>query len=316
MYAGPGSGPMMAAAAAWDGLAAELAAAAAGYGSVVSELTGAPWVGPASASMLSAVTPYVSWLDTMAGQAEETANQARAAAAAYETAFMMTVPPPVIAANRVLLATLIATNFFGQNTPAIAATEAQYLEMWAQDATTMYGYSASSATASTLTPFRSPPNTTTPQAPADQALAVAQAQATPAGNSGQTVASMTPQLASTPATQAPGTVGLPNPNTPWWQLSPANYDTVLKRMTGLPYQSNGLAAFGVAIGQQLFNGPVGTTAGAQGAFFVTPQFAALGAGGWTWHPAALPAATASLSSATKIGGLSVPQSWAAATGVE
>ncbi|MEB3981694.1 PPE family protein [Mycobacterium sp. 663a-19] len=331
MYAGPGSGPMMAAAAAWDGLAAELAAAAAGYGSVVSELTGAPWVGPASASMLSAVTPYVSWLDTMAGQAEETANQARAAAAAYETAFMMTVPPPVIAANRVLLATLIATNFFGQNTPAIAATEAQYLEMWAQDATTMYGYLASSAAASRLAPFRSPPNTTTPQAPADQAVAVAQAQATPAGNSGQTVASITPQLASTtaaPATQAPattttgslttatGALGVPNPQTPWWQLSPANYDTVLKRMTGLPYFSEGLGTFGVAIGQQLFNGPVGTTAGAQGAFFVTPQFAALGAGGWTWHPAALPAATASLSSATKIGGLSVPQSWAAATGVE
>ena len=46
----------------------------------------------------------------------------------------MTVPPPVIAANRVLLMTLIATNFFGQNTPAIAATDAQYMEMWAQDA--------------------------------------------------------------------------------------------------------------------------------------------------------------------------------------
>ena len=46
----------------------------------------------------------------------------------------MTVPPPVIAANRVLLLNLIATNFFGQNTPAIAVTEAQYMEMWAQDA--------------------------------------------------------------------------------------------------------------------------------------------------------------------------------------
>ena len=120
---------MMAAAAAWDEVAAELATAASGYGSVVSELTSAPWVGPASTSMVAAVTPYVSWLGAAAGQAEETASQARAAAGAYETAFMGTVPPPVIAANRVLLATLIATNFLGINTPAIMATEAEYVEM-------------------------------------------------------------------------------------------------------------------------------------------------------------------------------------------
>ncbi len=142
MYAGPGSEPMMVAAAAWDELAAELGTATSGYSSVISELTSAPWVGPASASMVSAVMPYVTWLSAVAAQAEQTASQARAAAAAYETAFVMTVPPPVIAANRVLLMTLIATNFFGQNTPAIAATEAQYMEMWAQDAAAMYGYAA------------------------------------------------------------------------------------------------------------------------------------------------------------------------------
>ncbi|OMC55623.1 hypothetical protein A5747_12470 [Mycobacterium sp. IS-836] len=337
MYAGPGSGPMLAAAAAWDELAAELAAAASGYGSVVSELTSAPWVGPASRSMLAAVSPYVSWLSTVAGQVEQTANQARAAAGAYETAFMGTVPPPVIAANRVLLMTLIATNFFGQNTPAIMATEAQYMEMWAQDAATMYAYSASAALASALEPFDTPPNTTTPEAPAEQALAVAQAQATPAGNSAQNVAAVTPQLAAattTPTTQATtaattttgpftwlqnlldnlSTQGLPTPTNNWLGLVPANYDTVLKRMTGLPYQSNGLASFFSSIAQQTFNGPVGTTAGAQGAFFPTPQFAALGVGGWTFHPSALP--TASLSAATKIGGLSVPPSWASATGAE
>ena len=186
---------MMAAAAAWDELAAELATAARGYNSVITELTSAPWVGPASRSMLAAVTPYVSWLSTMAAQAEETASQARAAAAAYETAFTVTVPPPVIAANRVLLMTLIATNFFGQNTPAIVATEAQYMEMWAQDAAAMYGYAASvgdghrrcrrSATAQHHHPRR---------AAGDQAAAVAQASATPAGNSAQTVAATIPQL--------------------------------------------------------------------------------------------------------------------------
>ncbi|MGH9526803.1 MAG: PPE domain-containing protein, partial [Terriglobales bacterium] len=37
MYLGPGVGPMLAAAAAWDGLAAELGLAASGYNSVISE---------------------------------------------------------------------------------------------------------------------------------------------------------------------------------------------------------------------------------------------------------------------------------------
>src|SRR6516162_10003504 len=121
MYAGPGSGPMMAAAAAWDGLAAELETAAAGSGSAISELTGSQWVGEASASMVAAVAPYVTWMSATTTQAEQAAMQARMAAGAYETAFTMTVPPPVIAANRALLMALIATNFFGQNTPAIMA---------------------------------------------------------------------------------------------------------------------------------------------------------------------------------------------------
>ena len=87
MYSGPGPGPMLAAAEAWDGLAAELGIASTGYGSTITELTGGPWIGPTSLTMLAAVTPYINWLSTTAAQAEETANQARAAVAAYEAAF-------------------------------------------------------------------------------------------------------------------------------------------------------------------------------------------------------------------------------------
>jgi hypothetical protein len=46
-------------------------------------------------------------------------------------------PPSVTAANRAQLASLITTNLFGQNAPAIAATEAHYAEMWAQDVTAL-----------------------------------------------------------------------------------------------------------------------------------------------------------------------------------
>ena len=161
MYAGPGSGPIIAAAASWDSLAAEVSSAAGDYGSVISGLTSGPWRGPASASMVAAAAPYVSWMNATAAQAEQAADQAKAAASAYEAAFTATVAPPVIAANRTLLASLIATNILGQNTPAIATTEAHYAEMWAQDAAAMYGYAGSSAAASTLTPFAAPPATTT-----------------------------------------------------------------------------------------------------------------------------------------------------------
>jgi PPE-repeat protein len=161
MYAGPGSGPMITAAASWDSVATEVSSAAGDYGSVISDLTSGPWRGPASTSMVAAAAPYVSWMNATAAQAEQAANQAKAAASAYETAFAATVPPPVIVANRTLLASLVATNILGQNTPAIATTEAHYAEMWAQDAAAMYGYAGSSAAATTLTPFAQPPATTT-----------------------------------------------------------------------------------------------------------------------------------------------------------
>lgn len=70
------------------------------------------------------------------------------------------MPPPVIEANRAQLMALIATNVLGQNAPAIAATEAQYAEMWSQDAMAMYGYAGASAAATQLTPFTEPVQTT------------------------------------------------------------------------------------------------------------------------------------------------------------
>ena len=178
MYAGAGSGPMITAAAAWDELASELSSAATSYQSAVSELTGGSWLGSASTSMTAAAAPYVAWMNSTATQAQHTASQARSAASAYETAFVATVPPPVIAANRTLLASLVATNILGQNTAAIAANEAQYGEMWAQDAAAMYGYAGTSAAATQLTPFSSAPQTTNPAATTSQAAAASQAAGT------------------------------------------------------------------------------------------------------------------------------------------
>ncbi len=187
MYAGPGSASMMAAATAWAALAAELGSTAASYDSVISGLTSEGWMGPASASMAAAAAPYVQWMSTTGAIARETSAQAAAAAGAYEAAHAMTVPPAEVAANRALLMALVATNFFGQNMAAIAATEAQYGEMWAQDAAAMYGYAGSSGAASTLTPFEQPADTTNPAGLAGQTAAVAQATSTAAGTGAQTV---------------------------------------------------------------------------------------------------------------------------------
>jgi PPE-repeat protein len=176
IYSGPGSAPLMAASTAWNALASELQTTAAGYASTITEL-GSSWTGPSSTAAAGAAAPFTSWLTTTAAQAEQTAAQAQAAAASYEAAFAASIPPPVIAANRALLAALVATNFLGINTPAIAATEATYAEFWAQDAGAMYAYAGAATTASQLTPFTDAPATTTDSGQATQAASTAQAAA-------------------------------------------------------------------------------------------------------------------------------------------
>jgi PPE-repeat protein len=172
MYSGAGSGPLVAAATAWGELAAELESTAASYQSVLAQLTGSTWLGPSSMRMAAATAPYVDWLMTTAGQAAETSAQAQFAAAAYEGAFASTVPPAVIAANRALLAALVATNFLGQNTPAIMATEAHYMEMWFQDGLTMDTYAAASEQAVVLPQQTPAPSTSDGGLSSDLAAAV------------------------------------------------------------------------------------------------------------------------------------------------
>jgi PPE-repeat protein len=85
------------------------------------------------------------------------------------------VPLAEIAANRALLAQLVANNFLGQNTGAIATTEANYLDMWIQDALAMDTYQMNSKAASAL-----PAQAAAPQvASGAQALAAATPAAAP-----------------------------------------------------------------------------------------------------------------------------------------
>ncbi|MEB3022599.1 PPE family protein [[Mycobacterium] crassicus] len=158
IYTGPGSSPLLEAAAAWTNLAAELSTSATATQSVVTNLS-STWTGAGSAAATASVAPYVAWLQQASTTAAQNAALATQAAGLFEAARAGSVPPPVIAANRAMLLALISTNFFGQNTPAIAATEAQYEAMWAQDGVAMDTYNSSAqANNNLMQPQSSPPN--------------------------------------------------------------------------------------------------------------------------------------------------------------
>jgi PPE-repeat protein len=321
MYTGAGSGSMLAAAAAWDGLATELQSTASSYSSVISSLTSGPWVGPSSLSMAGAVAPYLTWMQGTAAQAAEAATQATAAASAYETAFAAHVPPPVIAANRSQLASLVATNVFGQNTAAIAATETEYSEMWAQDAVAMDSYAGSSAAASKLTPFTAAPQTTDTAGTAMQAAAVTGAAATPAGSAGSAV---TAAASTTTATDPLG----------WLSQLATDYTNSLNGLINSVLGPNGSAWYSALV--SAVRGPLGFTTGfndigllinlpASQFLKFAPHTAALGAlpkdalgaglGAPHWGRGTLfSEVRGSMGNAgTLVGKLSVPPSWASAT---
>jgi PPE-repeat protein len=179
MFSGAGSGPLMAASTAWNELAADLESTSTQYQTLVTNLVTGSWLGPSSAQMAAAVQPYIAWLQGTAASAAQTGAQAEAAAAAYQTAYASMVPLPEIAANRALLAELVANNFLGQNTGAIATTEANYLDMWIQDALGMDTYQVNSSAATTALPAQ----VAAPQVASGAAPAAAVAAANPADTS-------------------------------------------------------------------------------------------------------------------------------------
>jgi PPE-repeat protein len=314
IYSGAGAGPLTTASSAFSNLSAELSSNATSYQSVIDQLAGSEWQGPSSEAMAASAQPYIAWLDTISAQLQEAATQASASAAAYETAFSASIPPPVIAANRAALAALVATNILGQNTPAIAANEALYGEFWAQDAAAMYGYAgASSAAASTLTPLTPPTQTTNPAGQGQQATAVGNA----VGSNG-TSATLNNSLGG--LQNAASAAASPAADTPTSILS------ALNGLIGTPIMVNSATNIGVTLawntqmmaatlpmlGHMLSMAPFGVTIsdttplGAGLGFGTTLAGAYSGAGG-------LGGATlAGMGSASSVGGMSVPAGWSAA----
>ncbi|UGT94524.1 PPE family protein [Mycobacterium ostraviense] len=304
LYSGPGSAPLLQAAVAWERLANELNATAASYSAVISGLTGQEWRGPSALSMAAAATPYVAWMRATAAQAEQAAAQAVAAANAYESAYAATVPPGEIAANRSTMISLARANIFGQNTPAIAASEADYSEMWARDIVAMDGYAGSSAAAAELPPFVAPPATTTGTEPVSET-------ATDAAPAAQAAA------AAAPAASLPGPLAV-LPIDPSIALGPLE-DLDILVLAAVLVASGALAVSGAQLGEVYRHDTVDEYEKNPGC---TPESDESPAGGGSGPsrgrssippgrittPPQPPIAAISGASAS-IGGLSVPQSW-------
>jgi PPE-repeat protein len=325
IYAGPGSESLQAAAAAWDGLSSELQSTAANFQSVITGLISGDWTGPSSEAAAAAAAPYVSWLGTTAGQAEQTASQARAAASAYETALAATVPPTEIAANRTQLLSLLQANIFGQYNAAIAALEAEYAQFWAQDVAALTGYAGSSQAATTgLGSFTEAPQTTNSSGQATQAAATTAASAAAAPTDLESILEQAEATATNFLNQvttlngdftkfftnALGTVpGGSTLATTWTNMysfisgagSQATWTNVVNSTTGM-----GISQWKNFFIYQPWSHGIGL--GSLNGGLSSPGHGAAGLGGLGAR-----AATAALGSAQTVGKLSVPPSWAGAT---
>src|SRR5271166_1983792 len=285
MYAGAGAGPLMAAAGAWNNLAAELSTTASSYESILTALTTEQWTGAGSTAAAAAAQPYVSWLSTTATASEQAATQAMASAAAYEAAYTATVHPALIAANRATLAALVA----------------------------MYTYAASSAAAGVLQPLTPATPTTSPAAPAVQAAAVSQAaSASPAQG---IISDLQSALSGLQAAVQASPLGGVIDDIGTLAAIPIVQNTIYNVGVTVAWNTGNIEGVFPVLGHFLASSPAGVTTdiltsdvtplegGLSSGTLVANTVSGGGVGG---------AMTAGLGEASSVGGLSVPASWSTA----
>ena len=245
IYTGPGSGPILAAASAWGGLAAraEFRGIVLHCGDlrVDRRLLGRSGC---RSRWRPRPRPTSTWMSTAAAQAEETAGQAKAAAAALRSGIRddgsargrRGKPGAAGGAGRDKCA-------WAKTPPAIAATEALYAEMWAQDAAAMYGYAGSSAAAAAVTPFSSPPQTTNSAGRLARPARLSQATGTSTGTGVQStlsqVVSTVPNALQGLASPVVGCLGRVNPFAPGSNTATTGIAGLLNLLDGTNWVGDG-----------------------------------------------------------------------------
>ena len=307
MYTGLGSSSLMASAAAWQALSAQLGSAGAAFSAVIETLTAGAWMGPSSMTMALSAAPYVVWMIATAEQAQGAALAAEAAAAAFEGARAGVVPPPVIAENRAELATLVATNFMGFNTPAIAANQAHYGQMWAQDTGVMYDFAGQAAgITGSLVPF-------TPALPNSDPVGLA-AQTAALGDSAGQVAG---QDAVTVGGQASSTMPAGMDAESMLTMGPQLIQTIPQTLQGFSSPFSSMGSSGLGQFSSLLS-PFMNAMGGQGGLGAggISSASSLGGSGFGGLGSAAAEVEATAGRAGSLGGLSVPATWTAGTSSE